>query len=91
MKNCEANTPPKFIIKPLSEQETKKIELSFIEAQNLDEREIKCPYCTTPITKVFSDVKGHIRVKCQKCKAVTVINLAYFRKMIGYGQTKISK
>lgn len=90
MKKHQANIPPKFVIKPLSECEKEKIELSYLETENLDEREVKCPYCTTPITKVFSDVKGHIRVKCQKCKAVTVINLAYFRKMIGYGQNKIN-
>ena len=55
---------------------------------NVGTQTLKCPYCDTIITKVFSDAKGHFRIKCQKCKAVTVLNIAYFRTMKGYGQYK---
>ena len=53
--------------------------LSRIEAKDLRERSIKCPECGYQIGVVFSDAKGHISVKCQKCKTISVLNLAYFR------------
>ena len=62
------------------EEIRKKAALSRIEAKDLRERSIKCPECGYQIGVVFSDAKGHISVKCQKCKTVSVLNLAYFRK-----------
>lgn len=82
------NLPPKFRTKPLNPVVLKNIKLSSLETEDLMERDVKCPYCDTIITKVFSDAKGHFRIKCQKCKAVTVLNLTYFRTMKGYGQYK---
>ena len=57
----------------------RRVVLSRIEAKDLKERSIKCPECGYQIGVVFSDAKGHISVKCQKCKTVSVLNLAYFR------------
>ena len=83
-----ANIAPKFKTKPLSAEEQRRMKLSFGECENLKERDLNCPYCNAPITGVFSDAKGHLRVKCNKCKANMVLNLAYFRTMKGYGEYK---
>ncbi|MBT9741505.1 hypothetical protein GPL00_05615 [Dorea formicigenerans] len=33
---------------------------------------------TTRLQRVFSDATGYLSVKCQKCKNVHILNLAYF-------------
>ena len=66
--------------KSLSEDVKRKLELSREETENLKEREIRCPNCGFLITKVFSDINGHLQIKCEKCKSVNILNLAYFRK-----------
>lgn len=55
--------------------------LSRVEAEGLKERDILCPTCGFRIQRVFSDATGHLSVKCQKCKNVHILNLAYFRKI----------
>ena len=55
--------------------------LSRIEAENLKERDILCPTCGFRIQRVFSDATGHLSVKCQKCKNIHILNLAYFRRV----------
>lgn len=50
------------------------------EADNLAERVLRCPVCGFKIGVAYSDSTGHIRTKCQKCKHVWVLNLAYFRR-----------
>ena len=44
--------------------------------------------CGFRIQRVFSDATGHLSVKCQKCKNVHILNLAYFRRIRrnGYGR-----
>lgn len=54
---------------------------SRMEAESLSMRDIHCPICGYRIQRVYSDAAGHMSVKCQKCKTVNIINLAYFRKM----------
>ena len=83
-----ANTAPKFVTQPLSAEKYRRMKLSFGECEHLKERDLNCPYCNAPITGVFSDARGHLRVKCNKCKANMVLNLAYFRTMKGYGAFK---
>lgn len=63
-------------LRPLS-----KMILSFEECTSLPERELKCPYCSHYIEGVFADTTGHVRVKCNKCKAEMVLNVAYFRRL----------
>ncbi len=58
----------------------KRLLLSRVEAESLKERDILCPTCGFRIQRVFSDATGHLSVKCQKCKNVHILNLAYFRK-----------
>lgn len=65
----------------------RRLLLSRVEAESLKERDILCPICGFRIQRVFSDATGHLSVKCQKCKNVNILNLAYFRKIRrnGYG------
>ena len=62
----------------------KRLLLSRVEAESLKERDILCPTCGFRIQRVFSDATGHLSVKCQKCKNVHILNLAYFRRIDVY-------
>lgn len=59
----------------------KRLLLSRMEAETLKERDIFCPTCGFKIQRVFSDATGHLSVKCQKCKNIHILNLAYFRRI----------
>ena len=48
--------------------------------KDLAERALRCPVCGFKIGVAYSDSTGHIRTKCQKCKHIWVLNLAYFRR-----------
>lgn len=66
-----------------SHESKEKETLAFLserEADNLAERVLRCPVCGFKIGAAYSDSTGHIRTKCQKCKHVWVLNLAYFRR-----------
>ena len=54
----------------------RKLLLSRIEAESLQERDLLCPVC-----RLYSDASGHLRVKCPKCKGIHILNLAYFRSI----------
>lgn len=54
--------------------------LSAREATHLLERPLYCPECGFKIGAAYSDCAGHVRTKCQKCKTVSILNLAYFRR-----------
>ena len=58
----------------------RKAFLSELESAHLTERTLYCPQCGYRIGMAFSDSTGHIRAKCQRCKTVSVLNLAYFRR-----------
>lgn len=57
-----------------------KAELSRKEAESLIDRDLKCPECGYKADTVFSDCTGHLTIRCRKCKTVSVLNLAYFRR-----------
>lgn len=78
------NTELKFQNQPLAEETHRKMLLSFEECTSIPERELKCPYCTHYIEGVFADTAGHVRVKCNRCKAEMVLNVAYFHRMRKY-------
>ena len=84
----KANIPPKFETKLLTPEKSKRLFMSFEECTDLTERDLKCPHCGSLIQGVFSDAVGHLRIKCNKCKANMVLNLAYFRTKKGYTQYK---
>ena len=63
-----------------NEEARRKAELSRREAENLIERELRCPECGFKAGSVFSDCTGHLTIRCRKCKTVSVLNLAYFRR-----------
>ena len=58
----------------------RKAALSALESTHLTERALYCPHCGYRIGMAFSDSAGHIRAKCQRCKTISVLNLAYFRR-----------
>lgn len=43
------------------------------------------------ISEGFSDATGHLSVKCQKCKNVHILNLAYFRKIRQNGWSRTNR
>lgn len=59
----------------------RKLLLSRVEAEDLQERDLLCPVCGFRIQTLYSDVSGHLRVKCPKCKGIHILNLAYFRRV----------
>lgn len=58
-------------------------ELSQMEAKEFAERQLKCPQCGFPLGFAFSDCAGHLKLKCRKCKSISVLNFAYFRRQRG--------
>ena len=72
-------SPPKFIAKQLEPSVIAKIKPSVSQCEGEDFREVRCPYCSTPVATVTVNTReGFIAAKCQKCKAITPLNLAYF-------------
>ena len=69
----------------------KRLLLSRMEAETLKERDILCPTCGFRIQRVFSDATGHLGVRCQKCKNVHILNLAYFRKIRQNGWSRTNR
>ncbi len=67
--------------KPMSDVTREKVEHSHEESLDLTERELRCPYCNYFIMTLYSDVKGHLRAKCDHCKQITTYNLGYFRRV----------
>ena len=52
-------TPPKFIAKPLEASVIEKIELSLSQCENIEFREILCPYCSTTLATVTINMEQH--------------------------------
>lgn len=82
------NTPTRFTEKTMSPEVSEKVRLSFMECEELTEREVKCPVCNFVVDMVMSDAKGHIRPKCAKCGSQAVLNLAYFKTISGFGKRR---
>ena len=58
----------------LSEMEVAKLGLEPVN--------VLCPHCKHIVLTVYPDVRGHMTVKCKKCKQVSVINL-YLEQLKG--------
>lgn len=71
-------------IAAISPEIQRKLLISRIEADTLQERDLHCPECGFRIQTIYSDAVGHLRVKCPKCKGIHILNLAYFRRMKAY-------
>ena len=56
------------------------LELSWLEVEEMEKRDLKCPICGFRIEGVYADRTGHAEVKCRKCKYEGPVNLAYFRR-----------
>lgn len=61
-----------------------RAERSRREAEELLERELRCPQCGYVVGSAYSDSTGHLKVKCKKCKNVFILNFAYFRRQKPY-------
>ena len=72
------------MIKNPSEDTLRRLTKSRIEAETLNERDLRCPICGFKILTVFSDIQGHFSIKCPKCKEENTLNAAYFRRMKAY-------
>ena len=66
--------------KYVSDEIRRKAALSRKEAEDFIERSLHCPNCGYMIGMAYSDATGHVKTKCQKCKTISVLNLAYFRR-----------
>lgn len=62
-----------------SESAKKKLNKSKMETQYMTARDLRCPNCSFLITRVYSDVRGHMQIYCPKCKNKYILNFAYFR------------
>ena len=60
------------------------LELSRLEVEEMDKRDLKCPICGFRIEGVYSDRTGHAEIKCRKCKFEGPVNLSYFRRQKRY-------
>ena len=78
----------KVSVAPVRPEVQERLRLSRLEAETLRERDICCPTCGFKIQRVYSDATGHLSVKCQKCKNVHILNLAYFRSFHRSGLEK---
>ncbi len=67
----------------MNDEVFQKLESSKRETVTLTKRDLLCPNCHFRIDTVFSDIQGHIQVKCKKCKNEYIMNLAYFRTFRG--------
>ena len=63
----------------LSESAKKRLSKSRAETQYMTARDLRCPNCSFLITRVYSDVRGHMQIYCPKCKNKYIMNFAYFR------------
>lgn len=65
----------------VSKKDKNNLFLSLTESKKLNQRDIRCPYCDFKIQSVFEDARGHLSVRCNKCKRILVINLEYFKRI----------
>lgn len=65
----------------ISKKDKNNLFLSLTESKDLNQRDIRCPYCNQKIQSVFEDAKGHLSVKCSRCGKILVINLEYFKSI----------
>lgn len=63
----------------MNEEIFEKLEMSETEVTELILRDLRCPNCQFLIDKIYSDIQGHMQVKCPKCKNAYIMNVAYFR------------
>ena len=63
-----------------SEEILRKLELSRREAEALPKKVLNCPICGFRIMGTYEDRRGHVEIKCRKCKFEGPVNLAYFRR-----------
>lgn len=63
----------------LTQEVQQRLDMSESETSELTVRDLRCPNCKFLVDKLYSDISGHIQIKCPKCKNVYILNVAYFR------------
>ena len=58
------------------EDGSKKSLLCKQEPRHLSIRELRCPKCGFLLQKIYSDARGHVSIKCTKCKQVSIMNIS---------------
>ena len=69
-----------YRLRPMTRELAQKVERSYAESLDLNERELHCPHCGRYVLTLYSDASGHLKSKCKFCKSVTVFNLGCFRR-----------
>lgn len=67
-----------------SDEVLRKLELSRMEAEQLETRDMKCPICGFRVRTIPVSQTDMVFVKCQKCKFEGPLSPAYFRRMKRY-------
>ncbi|MBQ3139928.1 MAG: hypothetical protein IJB68_10565 [Ruminococcus sp.] len=67
------------MIESMNDEIFEKLEISKAEVATMTKRDMLCPNCNFRISTVFADARGHMQVKCKKCKNEYILNFAYFR------------
>ena len=67
------------MIESMNDEIFEKLKISKAEVATLTKRDILCQNCNFRISTVFADARGHMQVKCKKCKNEYILNFAYFR------------
>jgi hypothetical protein len=71
--NPRYNTPSPDVLR--------KLELSRLEAENIETREMRCPICGFLVRIIPVTQTDIVFVKCRKCKFDGALSPAYFRRI----------
>lgn len=70
---------PKIFTNMPSDELQVKIRTARENIKHKTSRQIRCPYCKRIAFTVFTDSKGYIEIKCEKCKQLILIDLVSMR------------
>ena len=79
--NPRYNTPSPDVLR--------KLELSRLEAENIETREMRCPICGFLVRIIPVTQTDIVFVKCRKCKFDGALSPAYFRRIRNCRGTRI--
>ncbi|MFP3152927.1 hypothetical protein LQZ18_00565 [Lachnospiraceae bacterium ZAX-1] len=74
-KMINRNEQRRFSVNIIPKDILMKMNKAKQDAESLDCRHLKCPHCGYIVAEAYADTGGHVKVKCQKCKEMTVYNL----------------
>ena len=72
--------PPKERYRsPLPPETRAKMEAAYIKSLELEEKEIRCPYCHYMVERFYGSA-GLFRMLCPRCGATAIIDVQYWRR-----------